>query len=126
MLLGSRQAGFSEEELLVTGLAQRSRQRPGSYYDRFRGRIMFPLANARGKVVGFGARAMRDNQGRSTSTPATARSSTRGQQLFGIDLARRPAARAGTIVLAEGYTDRGIALHQAGIENAVGVMAHAR
>ncbi len=121
MLLGSRQAGFSEEELLATGLAQRSKQRPGSYYDRFRGRIMFPLANARGRVVGFGARAMRDNQPPKYLNSSDGEVFHKSQQLFGIDLARRPAARAGTIVLAEGYTDV-IALHQAGIENAVGVM----
>ncbi|MDO8185102.1 DNA primase [Conexibacter sp. JD483] len=121
MLLGSRQAGFSEEELLATGLAQRSRQRPGSYYDRFRERIMFPLANARGRVVGFGARAMRDNQPPKYLNSSDGEVFHKSQQLFGIDLARRPAARAGTIVLAEGYTDV-LALHQAGIENAVGVM----
>jgi len=121
MLLGSRQAGFSEEELLATGLAQRSRQRPGSCYDRFRGRIMFPLANARGRVVGFGARAMRDSQKPKYLNSSDGEVFHKSQQLFGIDLARRPAARAGTIVLAEGYTDV-IALHQAGIENAVGVM----
>lgn len=121
MLLGSRQAGFSEEELLATGLAQRSRQRPGSYYDRFRERIMFPLANARGKVVGFGARAMRDNQPPKYLNTSEGEVFHKGSQLFGIDIARRPAARAGTIVLAEGYTDV-LALHQAGVQNAVGVM----
>ncbi len=119
--MGSRQAGFSEEELLATGLAQRSKQRPGSYYDRFRERIMFPLANARGRVVGFGARAMRDNQPPKYLNSSDGEVFHKSQQLFGIDLARRPAARAGTIVLAEGYTDV-LALHQAGIENAVGVM----
>ncbi|MDO8210784.1 DNA primase [Conexibacter sp. CPCC 206217] len=121
MLMGSRQAGFSEEELLATGLAQRSRQRPGSYYDRFRERIMFPLSNARGKVVGFGARAMRDNQPPKYLNTSEGEVFHKGSQLFGIDVARRPAARAGTIVLAEGYTDV-IALHQAGVQNAVGVM----
>ena len=55
MLLGARQSGFTEEELIAAGLAQRGRG--GGLYDRFRGRIMFPLADARGRVLGFGARA---------------------------------------------------------------------
>lgn len=121
MLLGSRQAGFSEDELLATGLAQRSRQRRDSLYDRFRERIMFPLADARGRVVGFGARAMRDNQPPKYLNTSEGEVFHKGSQLFGIDIARRPASRAGSIVLAEGYTDV-LALHQAGVQNAVGVM----
>lgn len=121
MLLASRQAGFSEEELLATGLAQRSRQRPGTLYDRFRERIMFPLANARGRVVGFGARAMRDNQRPKYLNTSDGEVFQKGRQLFGIDVARRAAARAGAIVLAEGYMDV-LALHQAGVEHAVGLM----
>lgn len=121
MLLASRQARFSEDELLATGLAQRSRQRRGSLYDRFRERIMFPLADSRGRVVGFGARAMRDNQPPKYLNTSEGEVFHKGSQLFGIDVARRPASRAGSIVLAEGYTDV-LALHQAGITNAVGVM----
>ena len=61
VLLASRRGGFSEQELYATGLAQRSKQN-GQPYDRFRSRIMFPLADIRGRVLGFGARAMRDDQ----------------------------------------------------------------
>lgn len=121
LLLVARQAGFSEDELLATGLAQRSKQQRGSIYDRFRERIMFPLADARGRVVGFGARAMRENQPPKYLNTSEGEVFHKGSQLFGIDLARRAAARAGSIVLAEGYTDV-LALHQAGIENAVGIM----
>jgi DNA primase len=121
LLLASRQAGFSEDELLATGLSQRSKQQRGSIYDRFRERIMFPLADARGRVVGFGARAMRDNQPPKYLNTSEGEVFHKGSQLFGIDLARKAAARAGTVVLAEGYTDV-LALHQAGIENAVGIM----
>src|SRR5207302_10962832 len=63
VLLASRRAGYSDEELLAVGLAQRSRNRPGAIYDRFRERIMFPAVDARGRVHGFGARRMRENQG---------------------------------------------------------------
>jgi DNA primase len=121
MLLASRQAGFNEDELLATGLAQRSQQQRGSIYDRFRERIMFPLADARGRVVGFGARAMRENQPPKYLNTSEGEVFHKGSQLFGIDRARKSAARAGSIVLAEGYTDV-LALHQAGIENAVGIM----
>ena len=82
---------------------------------------MFPLADARGRVVGFGARAMRDNQPPKYLNTSEGEVFHKGSQLFGIDLARKAAARAGSIVLAEGYTDV-LALHQAGIENAVGIM----
>jgi DNA primase len=121
LLLVARQAGFGEDELLATGLAQRSKQQRGSIYDRFRGRIMFPLADARGRVVGFGARAMRENQPPKYLNTSEGEVFHKGSQLFGIDLARKAAARAGTVVLAEGYTDV-LALHQAGVENAVGIM----
>ncbi|HKG04675.1 MAG TPA: DNA primase [Conexibacter sp.] len=121
LLLVARQASFSEDELLATGLAQRSKQQRGSIYDRFRERIMFPLADARGRVVGFGARAMRENQPPKYLNTSEGEVFHKGSQLFGIDLARKAAARAGSIVLAEGYTDV-LALHQAGIENAVGIM----
>ena len=63
--MASRTGGFSEQELYATGLAQRSKQN-GQPYDRFRSRIMFPLTDIRGRVLGFGARAMREEQRRST------------------------------------------------------------
>jgi DNA primase len=121
MLMASRQAGFSEEELLATGLAQRSSTGRGGLYDRFRERIMFPLADTRGQVVGFGARAMRANQPPKYLNTSEGEVFHKGSQLFGIDLARKHAARAGAVVLVEGYTDV-LALHQAGVLNAVGIM----
>ena len=124
ILLASRKAGFSEEELLATGLAQRSRSRPGQVFDRFRERIMFPSADARGRVVGFGARAMRDNQPPKYLNTSDGEIYHKRAQLFGIHLARPSASRAGRVVLVEGYTDV-LALHQAGLRNAVGIMGTA-
>jgi DNA primase len=121
MLLASRRAGFSDEELLAVGLAQRSQARPGQVYDRFRERIMFPSADARGRVVGFGARAMRDNQPPKYLNTSDNELYHKRQQLFGINLARPAAARSGRMVLVEGYTDV-LAVHQAGMSNAVGIM----
>ena len=121
MLLGSRRAGFSDDELLAVGLAQRSHARRGQIYDRFRERIMFPSSDPRGRVVGFGARAMRENQPPKYLNTTDGELYHKREQLFGINLARPAAARAGRMVLVEGYTDV-LALHQAGLRNAVGIM----
>ena len=122
VLLASRRAGYSDDELLATGLAQRSRTRPGSVYDRFRERIMFPAVDARGRVHGFGARRMRENQGGAKYlNTSDGELYHKREVLFGIDLARAPAAKGGRMILVEGYTDV-LALHQAGIRNAVGIM----
>jgi DNA primase len=121
MLSASRRAGYSDEELLAVGLVQRSRNRPGQVYDRFRERIMFPSTDSRGRVLGFGARAMRDNQRPKYLNSAEGEIYHKRSQLFGIDLARAAAAKAGRMILVEGYTDV-LALHQAGFENSVGIM----
>jgi len=137
VLMASRKGGFSEQELYATGLAQRSKQN-GQPYDRFRARIMFPLADIRGRVLGFGARAMRDEPaggggGASSAPPAGAPKYLntsdndvyhKGLHLYGADLARPYATRAGQVILCEGYTDT-IALHQAGMRNTVGLMGTA-
>ena len=122
VLLASRRAGYSEEELRAAGLVQRSKE--GRYYDAFRRRITFPLTDARGRVLGFGARAMGENQGPKYVNTRESEVFTKGRQLFAVDLARAPAGRAGAVVLAEGYTDV-IALRQAGIAHAVGLMGTA-
>jgi len=124
MLRASRSAGFSEDELLAAGLAQRSRSHPGQVYDRFRERIMFPAADARGRVRGFGARAMRENQRPKYLNTSDGDLYHKRSQLFGIDVARSAATRAGRMILVEGYTDV-LALHQAGLRNAVGIMGTA-
>jgi DNA primase len=125
ILLASRQAGYSDDELLAVGLAQRSKTRPGSVFDRFRERIMFPAVDARGRVHGFGARRMRENQtgpgGAKYLNTSEGELYHKREVLFGIDLARAAAAKAGRMILVEGYTDV-LALHQAGIRNAVGIM----
>jgi DNA primase len=123
VLLASRRGGFSEAELYATGLAQRSKQN-GQPYDRFRERIMFPLADVRGRVLGFGARAMRDDQKPKYLNTSDNDVYHKGMHLYGSDLARANAAKAGSVILCEGYTDV-IALHQAGMRNAVGLMGTA-
>ena len=94
VLLASRRGGFSEQELYATGLAQRSKQN-GQPYDRFRSRIMFPLADMRGRVLGFGARAMREEQRPKYLNTSDNDVYHKGLHLYGADLARAHAARAG-------------------------------
>ncbi len=123
VLVASRRQGFSEQELYETGLAQRSQER-GGLYDRFRARIMFPLADMRGRVLGFGARAMSEGRGPKYLNTSDNDVYHKGRHLYGADLARAHAAKAGEAIVCEGYTDV-IALHQAGFRNAVGLMGTA-
>ena len=122
VVLGAQRDGFRPEEVAAAGLGQRGRR--GGLYDRFRGRIMFPLAEARGRVLGFGARAVREDQPPKYLNTSENELYHKGRQLFGIDHARAPAARAGRIVVVEGYTDV-LALHGAGIPESVAIMGTA-
>jgi DNA primase len=113
----SHGAGYSESEILAAGLASRRREGPG-LIDRFRGRIMFPLADPKGHVLGFGARALSpDDQPKYLNT-SESDLFHKGSLVYGADLARAAAARSGRLVLVEGYTDV-IALRQAGIPETV-------
>ncbi|WP_249009477.1 DNA primase [Conexibacter sp. DBS9H8] len=124
LLTGCRAAGFVEAEMLAAGVIQRSRQDPSRHFDRFRAQITFPTADVRGRVIGFGARKLpgddRDWLGKYVNT-AEGEMYSKRSVLYGIDEARASAARRGTIILAEGYTDV-LALHQAGLTHAVGIM----
>ena len=115
--------GYTEDELLATGLAQRRRE-GGGLIDRFRGRITFPLTNTRGRVSGFGARATQEDQRPKYLNTSEGEVFHKGEQLFRLDLARKPAAKSGRLVVVEGYTDV-LALHQAGIPEAVAIMGTA-
>jgi DNA primase len=122
ILVRGQQAGFSVEELRGVGLVQRGRS--GGEYDRFRERIMFPIRDRRGRVLGFGGRAMRSDQGAKYVNTAETDFFHKSQMLYGVDRAKAAIAKAGRAVVVEGYTDV-LALHQAGIEEAVGVMGTA-
>jgi DNA primase len=122
LLVRGQRAGFSVEELRGVGLVQRGRS--GGEYDRFRERIMFPIRDRRGRVLGFGGRAMRSDQGAKYVNTAETDFFHKSQILYGVDRAKAAIAKAGRAVVVEGYTDV-LALHQAGIEEAVGVMGTA-
>jgi DNA primase len=122
ILLGSQRAGYSVDDLVAVGLVRRSDRSRAGAFDFFREQIMFPTADGRGRVQGFGARRMREDQ----SVPKYVNTAEnkiyrKRRVLYGIDRARGPAAKLGRMILVEGYTDV-LALHQAGITNAVGIM----
>jgi DNA primase len=119
----STRAGFSLDELLACGLATRRRDGRG-VIDRFRGRITFPLCDERGRVLGFGARALRAEDRPKYLNSSDNEVFHKNEVLYGADLARTAAARAGRVVLVEGYTDA-VALRQAGVAEVVGSMGTA-
>jgi DNA primase len=122
VLTRGQRAEFSVEELVSAGLIQKGRK--GGYYDRFRARITFPVRDARGRVQGFGARALRpDSKPKYLNSPE-GELYRKSRTLYGIDLARGPIAKSGRAVVVEGYTDV-LAAHQAGIDQAVAVMGTA-
>jgi DNA primase len=123
VIVGAQRDGFGPPDLVAAGLAQRGRD-GGGLYDSFRGRIMFPLADARGRVLGFGARAMGEGRGPKYLNTSENDVYHKGRQLFGIHLARAHAAKSGRIVVVEGYTDV-LAMHQAGMRDSVAIMGTA-
>ncbi|MFG2285510.1 DNA primase [Streptomyces sp. NPDC048595] len=107
---------FSDQELVLSGLSQEGRRGP---IDRFRGRLMWPIRDIAGEVVGFGARKLRDddNGPKYLNTPETPLY-RKSQVLYGIDLAKKEIARTNRAVVVEGYTDV-MACHLAGITTAI-------
>ncbi|MEU3658769.1 DNA primase [Streptomyces sp. NPDC032940] len=111
-----RGKGFTDKELLLSGLTQEGRRGP---IDRFRGRLMWPIRNLGGEVVGFGARKLHeaDNGPKYINTPETP-IYKKTQALFGVDLAKKYIARANSALVVEGYADV-MACHLAGITTVV-------
>ncbi|MFF9397044.1 DNA primase [Streptomyces griseoluteus] len=111
-----RGKGFSDKELILSGLAQDGRRGP---IDRFRGRLMWPIRDIGGEVVGFGARKLyeSDNGPKYLNTPDTA-IYRKSQVLYGIDLAKQHIAKSSRAVVVEGYTDV-MACHLAGVTTAI-------
>lgn len=111
-----RGRGFTDKELVLSGLSQEGRRGP---IDRFRGRLMWPIRDIAGEVVGFGARKLRDddNGPKYLNTPETPLY-RKSQVLYGIDLAKKEIAKSSRAVVVEGYTDV-MACHLAGITTAI-------
>ncbi len=116
-LLGHlRSAGFTDAEILAAGLASQGQR---GTYDRFRGRLVWPIRDASGDVLGFGARKLFDDDDgpKYLNTPETALYK-KSHVLYGIDLARRDIGKLKQVVVVEGYTDV-MAAHLSGVTTAV-------
>jgi len=111
-----RGRGFTDDELATAGLASRGQR---GVIDRFRGRLVWPIRDVTGDVVGFGARKLRaDDDGPKYLNTPESPLYKKSQVLYGIDLAKREMAKARQAVVVEGYTDV-MACHLAGVTTAV-------
>ena len=109
-----RAKGYTDQELTDSGLVTVS-QKNGSLFDRFRDRLMFPIIDTRGNIIGFGGRVMDDSTPKYLNSPETLIFNKR-KNLFGLNLAKK--SKLGYLILVEGYMDA-IALHQYGFDCAV-------
>ncbi len=115
--------GHTEEQLLQAGLViERDGDSEGAY-DRFRERLMFPIRDGKGRVIGFGARALDDSQPKYLNSPQTPLFD-KSRALFAIDRAEQAIRAEGEVVLVEGYMDA-LQAHQAGFSNVVAIMGTA-
>ncbi len=116
----AKKKNWREEVLERAGLALRSRQ--GKYYDRFRNKLMFPIANNQGKIVGVGARRRdeKEKESKYTNSPETEIYAKR-KILYGLNLAKNYINKSSEAIITEGYFDV-IAPYQAGIKNIVGCL----
>ena len=105
--------GYDKRDLLDAGLAVSNKD--GRIYDRFRNRVMFPIIDVRGNVIGFGGRVMDDSTPKYLNSPDTP-VYNKSRNVFALNIAK--TARAGRVILTEGYMDT-ISLHQAGFDSAV-------
>jgi len=110
--------GVRDDDLLAAGLITENER--GRRYDRFRGRVMFPVRDAMGRVVGFAGRLLDDGVPKYLNSPETALFK-KGELLYGLDRARGAIRESGEVIVVEGYMDV-LALHQSGFGNAVAAL----
>ena len=113
LLTSMRASGFETKDLLDAGLVSQGKN--GSVYDRFRNRLIFPIIDVRGKVIGFGGRVLDDSLPKYLNSPESALFN-KSRNLFALNLAKK--SKQGRIILTEGYMDA-LSLHQAGFDCAV-------
>jgi DNA primase len=110
--------GVRDDDLLSAGLITENER--GRRYDRFRGRVMFPVRDGMGRVVGFAGRLLDDGVPKYLNSPETALFK-KGELLYGLDRARTAIRDSGEVIVVEGYMDV-LALHQTGFGNAVAAL----
>ena len=109
-----KKEGFEEPEILESGLVNKNDR--GQYIDRYRNRLMFPICDARGKVIAFGGRVLDDSKPKYINSPENVAYS-KGRTLFGLNVAKKQG-HLKQLLIVEGYMDV-ISLHQRGITNVV-------
>lgn len=120
----ARTKGFTAQVLEAVGLCAKS-PNSGRYYDRFRGRLIFPIRDVQGRTIAFGGRILPgdDNPAKYINSPET-RLFSKSDNLYGLDLARDRVTKLREIVVVEGYTDVMMA-HQVGLDHVVAVLGTA-
>ncbi|RMG81979.1 MAG: DNA primase, partial [Chloroflexi bacterium] len=121
LLIHLREIGYKDDDIIDAGLAIRNDK--GRIYDRFRNRLIIPIRDERGRVVGFGARALGDEHPKYLNSPQTP-VFDKSRLLFGLDMARESIRQSGIAIIVEGYMDV-IQAHQAGYMNVVAQMGTA-
>jgi DNA primase len=111
-----RQKGASQEQIDRSGLVVK-KDEGGRTYDRFRGRLVFPVLDIQGKPIAFGGRTLRNEDAKYINSPETP-AYVKGRNLFGLNLTRDEIRRAGFVILVEGFLDL-IVPYQFGVRNAV-------
>ena len=114
-----KREGFGEQEILESGLVNRNDN--GKYIDRYRNRLMFPICDARGRVIAFGGRVLDNSKPKYINSPENVVYS-KGRHLFGLNVAKKGDTK--TLLIVEGYMDV-ISLHQRGITNVVAALGTA-
>lgn len=113
--------GVSEQEMLTLGIAIKSQK--GNLVDRFRNRVMFPISDEAGRIIGFGGRVLDNSQPKYLNSPDTPLFN-KGRHLYGLNLARGNVRSKDQAIIMEGYMDV-ITAHQHGVSNAVGALGTA-
>ncbi len=116
--------GFEEKDMLEVGLISVSNKADAKansadgkrYFDKFRDRVMFPIINTRGKVIGFGGRALSKEDNPKYMNSQESKVFQKKNNLYGLNISRTAVSKSGYLILVEGYMDV-VALFQAGIEN---------
>ena len=115
--------GYEERDMMELGLISQSSKtetKNGAeaprYFDKFRGRVIFPIINTRGKVIGFGGRALSPDDNPKYLNSQESKVFQKKNNLYGLNLSRQVVSKLGYLILVEGYMDV-VALYQAGIEN---------
>jgi DNA primase len=113
--------GYSQSQMLTAGLIIEAEN--GKTHDRFRGKLMFPIRDSKGRTIGFGARALDDSMPKYTNSPQTP-AFDKSHTLYGLDLAAKAIRTQDAAVIMEGYMDV-ITAHQNGVSNAIASMGTA-